>query len=254
MAAEHRIPRLILLAVERLLAVEPADRGGIEDRLGAGHRGEPGGLGIPLVPADERPHGESARGHAHEARITWGKIKLLVVVRVVRDVHLAIHAGRGAIGLEDHGGVVEEAGAPPLENAPHEHDVVRLRRGGEPVGERPGHHLGLGKLPVVLGLAGVFAGEELLEADDLGPLLRRRGDPGDGLNDVGLAIGGAGRLHEADADGGGRRRRGPGGALHTRHGTSGIPRREDVVPDRRKAKNSPVDGPSTTVFRLNDCP
>jgi hypothetical protein len=143
-------------------------------------------------------------------------------VRVVGDVHLAIHAGRRAVGIEDHGGVVKEPGAPPLEHAAHEHHAVRLGGGGQPVGERPGHRLGLGELPVVLGLAGILAGEEFLEADDLRPLLRRGGDAGDGLDDVGLAVGGAGRLHEADADGGGGRRRGLGRALHTRHGTSGI--------------------------------
>jgi hypothetical protein len=53
---------------------------------------------------------------------------------------------------------------------------------------------------VLLGLAGILAGEEFLEADDRGPLLRRRLDPGERLLDVHLAIARAGRLHEAEAD------------------------------------------------------
>ena len=33
----------------------PADRRGIEEDVGAFQSGQPGGFGIPLVPADERP-------------------------------------------------------------------------------------------------------------------------------------------------------------------------------------------------------
>ncbi|MFM8434949.1 MAG: hypothetical protein ACKOBP_06330, partial [Planctomycetia bacterium] len=61
MAAEHRVPRLVLLVVEFLLAIEPADRGGLEDHFGPGHRREPRRLGIPLFLAGERAHLERPR-------------------------------------------------------------------------------------------------------------------------------------------------------------------------------------------------
>src|SRR4029078_1120542 len=50
----NRFPRgLLLRAVLRFRRREPADGGGIEEDLRAAHRGEAGGLGIPLVPAHE---------------------------------------------------------------------------------------------------------------------------------------------------------------------------------------------------------
>ena len=198
MAAEHRVPRLVLGGVEILLAIEPADRGGIEDRLGAGHRRQPGGFGIPLIPADERPDGELRRRHAHEAGVAGGEIKLLVVVRVIGDVHLPVEPGLRAIGIEDHRGVVEEAGRAALEDARHDDDTMRLRGSGDALGERPGHDLRLREPPMLLCLAGILPGEQLLEADDVGPETRRLGDPGQGLRDIRLAVGGAARLDQPD--------------------------------------------------------
>src|SRR5262245_18252645 len=53
-AALHGLPGAVLaLAVFRLLVGMPADRGRVNEDLGALHGREPRGLGIPLVPADE---------------------------------------------------------------------------------------------------------------------------------------------------------------------------------------------------------
>ena len=58
----HGLPGVGLgLAVLGLLGGVPADRGGVEQDLGPLQRGQAGGLGIPLVPADERA----------DARRTW---------------------------------------------------------------------------------------------------------------------------------------------------------------------------------------
>ncbi len=46
-----------------------------------------------------------------EAEIARREIKLLVEKRVVRDVHLAVLAEIGAVGVDDRGGVVVDAGA-----------------------------------------------------------------------------------------------------------------------------------------------
>ena len=44
----------------------PADRGGIEEDLGALHRGEPRAFGEPLIPADQ--HADASRTLVFHAR------------------------------------------------------------------------------------------------------------------------------------------------------------------------------------------
>ena len=197
-APQHRVPGFILLPVQRFLAVEPADRRGIKEHLRAGHGRQPRGLRIPLVPADERPYLQPAGWHRHEAGVARREIKLLVVVRVVGDVHLAVEARSRTVTIEDHGRVVEEAVRSPLEHAPHEHDIVLACRRGEPLGERTGHGFSLGELSMVFGLAGILPCEEFLQTDHLRAAAGRRGDAFEGLRDVVIAVRRAGRLHQPD--------------------------------------------------------
>jgi hypothetical protein len=42
---------------------------------------------------------------------------------------------------------------------------------------------------MLLSLTGILAGEQLLEADDVGPEASRLGDPGQGLRDIRLPVG-----------------------------------------------------------------
>ena len=189
MATEHRVPRFVLRGAEILLAVEPADRGRVKDRLRAGHSRQPGGLGIPLIPADERTDGELRRRHAHEAGVAGSEVKLFVVVRVVGDVHLPVEPGLRAIDIEDHTGVVEQPRRAAFEDARHDDHAVRLCCRGDALGERSRHDLSLRKLRMLLRLTGILAGEQLLEADNVGPEARRLGDPGQGLRDIRLPVG-----------------------------------------------------------------
>ena len=83
------------LAELGLLGGVPADRRGIEEDLGPSEGRQPGGLGIPLVPADERAD-PGVRGLERlEPEVAGREVVLLVIERVVGDVHLAI-AARGA--------------------------------------------------------------------------------------------------------------------------------------------------------------
>ena len=92
-AAHARLPRRVLrLAVLGLLLRVPADRGRVEDHLRPLQRREPGRLGIPLVPADERADLRGRRGEDLEAEVAGREVELLEEERVVRDVHLAVEA------------------------------------------------------------------------------------------------------------------------------------------------------------------
>src|ERR1039457_7110933 len=71
----------------------PADGSGVEDGLRAAERSQAGGLGIPLVPADERADRSIGCRNRFESEVTGREVKLLVVERIVGDVHLAVNAG-----------------------------------------------------------------------------------------------------------------------------------------------------------------
>ena len=91
------------------LAGMPADGGGVEEDLRALQRGQPRGFGIPLVPADQHADLAVAGLPGAEAEVARREIELLVVKRVVRDVHLAVDAQQRAVGVNDRRGVVVDA-------------------------------------------------------------------------------------------------------------------------------------------------
>ena len=70
----------------------PADRRGIEQDLGALEGRQPGGFGIPLVPADEGADAGKRRVERLKTKVAGSEVILLVVERVVGNVHLAITA------------------------------------------------------------------------------------------------------------------------------------------------------------------
>ena len=94
-----------------------------------------------------------------------------------------------------------EPGRPPLEERADDHDAVLLRRGGQGLARRAGNRLGLGEPAMVLGLAEVGPGKQLLQADDIRPAPGCLGDSRERLLDVRLLGLRAGHLHEGDRDG-----------------------------------------------------
>ena len=144
-AALDQLPRLVLRRAElRLLRRVPADRGGIEQDLGALESGEPRGFGEPLVPAHQHadlcpPHRE-----ALEPEIAGGEVVLLVVERVVGDVHLAVTPTQRAVRVDDDGGVVVQARSAALEEGADHRDAVVGRGAAEGVGA--GSRDGLGQV------------------------------------------------------------------------------------------------------------
>ena len=109
-------PRIVLrLAVLRLLVGMPADRRRIEEHVRALQRRQPCALGIPLVPADQRAELAEVGLEGLEAQIAGREVELLVVERIVGDVHLAIDAVELAAAVDDGRSVVIDAGRAPLE-------------------------------------------------------------------------------------------------------------------------------------------
>ena len=84
-------PRIELRGAElRLLARMPADTGRIKNHLSTPERGDPRSLRIPLVPANLHADASVPGVEIWEAEIAGSEVKLFVIQRIVRDVHLAV--------------------------------------------------------------------------------------------------------------------------------------------------------------------
>src|SRR5690606_23106230 len=114
---------MLALAVRRLLLRMPTDRGRIDEQLGTLHRGEARGFGIPLVPADEHTELGGLRMPNFVAEIAGREVILLVVPRIVRDVHLAVLAEVTALAVEHRSRIVINARGTLLEQARDERDI-----------------------------------------------------------------------------------------------------------------------------------
>src|SRR5690349_5251739 len=100
MAAHHGFPGGVLARAVLLFFVrQPADGSWVKNDLSAGHGGEPSRFRIPLIPADAGADTAKAGVEAPKAQVTRREIKLLVVQRIVGDVHLAVHAELRSVGV-----------------------------------------------------------------------------------------------------------------------------------------------------------
>src|ERR1700735_1816857 len=134
MRALDRPPGLDLRGPELLfLRRVPSDRGRIEKDVGAEEAGDPRGLRVPLIPADQHtdlrvarlPDAKSVGGAGGRAsfilrRIARREVVLLVEERVIRNVHLAVDAEERAIGVDDRGRIAVDARGLPLGKREHE--------------------------------------------------------------------------------------------------------------------------------------
>ena len=145
----------LLGAVRRLFLRVPADRRRVEEDIRALQRGEASSLGIPLVPAHERPDSSHARVERAKPEVAGREIVFLVVGRVVRDVHLAVHARHPPIDVDRRGAVVVQSGSPALEDGRDDDHPRLLRRLPERVRARSGDRLGEIEHASVFGLGEV---------------------------------------------------------------------------------------------------
>jgi hypothetical protein len=104
------------------------------------------------------------------AEVAGSEIELLVVERIVGNVHLAIDAAERAIGIEDRGRVVIEAGGALLEERSDQHDFILQGSGGELLRTRTGDRLREIEQSRVFPLTEILRLEEFGEADDVGAL------------------------------------------------------------------------------------
>ena len=222
--AVHRLPGGELrLPVLGLLRRMPADRRRVEEDVGPGERREPRCFRVPLVPADERADPPVCGVERLEAEVARREVELLVVERVVRNVHLPVAPAEAPVGVEDRGGIVVDAGGAPLEHRGDDDGACLAGDSSECLGGRSRDRFGEVEAGWVLALTEVWQAEELGEADDGGAAPRRFAHLRRRLGEVLGRVGGAAHLREADAE---SRRRAhartlpaPGRGVNRRRGT-----------------------------------
>ena len=200
------LPGVILALAELdLLAGMPADGRGKEERLGTLERGNACPFGIPLVPADKRADGAGGGLLRQEAKIAGREVELLVVQRIVGNVHLAIDRGdvvrRGAGVVQNGGRVVIQPRSAALEERGDDNELVLANDFTERRSRRAGDGLGDIEERVLFALAEVLRAEELRQADEFSPVLGGLAHAGHGLREVSLGGGDAGHLDEGNAGG-----------------------------------------------------
>ncbi len=183
-----------------LLGGMPADRRGVEEDLGAAQGRQAGRLGVPLVPADEGPHAGVCGLERQESQVAGREVILLVIERVVGDVHLAVASPERAIGIEDDRGVVIDAGRAALEHRA-DHDHARLvRQPGQRLGGRTGDRLGEIESRGVLDLAEILRAEQFRQTGDLRTAIGRGAEQCRRPAQVILRVVRASHLDQADGE------------------------------------------------------
>ena len=114
------------------------------DRTGSGRPAARSGGRLRDTTGPSRPACPRGRRgvESAEAQVAGSEVILFVVQRVVGDVHLAVEAAQGAVGVKKDGRVVIDAGRALLEQRRDQDDPQLLGQGGQPVRDRAGNGLG----------------------------------------------------------------------------------------------------------------
>src|SRR5262249_30407320 len=151
----------------RFLVRMPADAGGIEDDLRTAQRGHARAFRVPLIPADLYADFSVLGLEIREAKIAGCEVELLVVKRVVGNVHLAIFPEEAAVGVKHGAGVVIYAGCAALEKRSDDYDFSFLRDLRKRFCRGSGNRFGEIEKGSVFLAAEVFAAKQFVKRDDL---------------------------------------------------------------------------------------
>ena len=184
MTALYELPGVALtgLFLGRVAALI-ADSGGIDEYVCSSECHQTGTLGIPLIPADL--HAElSYRGlYGAETEVSGSEIELLVVGRVIGDVHLAMETCNSAVTLEHNSRIMIESWSTALEEAGDEDNSMFAGKVAKEGCRWAGY--GFCEIEVVNGLhlAEIRGIVKLLQDNEFGTASR---DVSDGVGDVGF--------------------------------------------------------------------
>ena len=187
--------------VQRRVVRFRADRGRIEQRLGAHQRHRPRRLGKPLVPADSDAHPPEPRVPDAEAGVAGAEVVFLLVAWPIGDVALAIDAQQRAVGVGHHQ-AVEIVRPFALEDRDRQHDAKFARQRRQRLDARMlAPRMRFGEPALLLGDAEIGPLEQLGRQDHLRAQRRGLADQRLGPGDIGRQIVAVGRLERGQGQG-----------------------------------------------------
>src|SRR4029079_5907351 len=212
MRALRGLPRFELALAEFFfLGRVPANCSWIKQYLGAKERRDSRSFRIPLIPADQdsdlcvlriphaKPAGSLVLSIVRDIGVAWCEIIFLVEERIIRDVHLPVHAEEFSVGVDDSCGIAIDTGGLSLENGNDQNHVQLLRDLLHSLDRWSWNWLGDVEALALLRFAEVGSVEELLQADDLGTAGGSFPNAVSRAVDVGVGVGGHSLLDQSDS-------------------------------------------------------
>ena len=196
----NRLPGIVLRCPVLLFLVGmPANSRRIKQHIGSLQRGDACTLRIPLVPAHQRANLPRRRIERAKTQVAGREIELLVVQRIVRDVHFAVQSRNRSVIFENRRRVVIEPRGAPLEQRRYDDDLLLPCHRAQLLRARPGNRLGQIEQRDILALTKILRAKQLRQADDIRALPRRLPHALRGLLQIGVRIRSAAHLHQPDA-------------------------------------------------------
>src|SRR5580700_10160186 len=177
----------------------PADRGGIKEHRRALQRRQACALRKPLVPANQRAQAADAGIESAKSEIPRSEIKLFVIERIVGDVSLAVEAAERAVGIENGGGVVIDAGCALLKQRRNQDDAMLPRRRRKFFAAGAGDGFGQVEQRMIFALTKILALEQFGQADDLRSASGGVAHAFQSLGEILFRLGAARHLHQGHA-------------------------------------------------------
>src|ERR1700682_2756257 len=103
----HNMPGVVLSFTQFFLLIwMPANSCRIKKHLRSLQRSQPRAFGIPLVPANQGSYSAHLRIKRLETEVARSEVILFVIKRIVRNVHLAVHAAQASVCVKHYRGIV----------------------------------------------------------------------------------------------------------------------------------------------------
>jgi hypothetical protein len=134
-----------------------------------------------------------------KSKIAWGKVKFLVIKRIIGNVHLAIFSEQFSVAVDDYRGVVIDARAAFLEERRDDHDAILPRDIAQCRCGSSGNFFSEFEVFVIFCLAEILRLEKFRQTNDLRALLGGIADESDCPREIFLWLYAASHLDERDS-------------------------------------------------------
>ena len=192
MATLHRPPGVELptLFVARI-GMLPTDGGGIDKQIRTTKGHQSSGLRVPLIPANQYAKTTHGGRYGPEVEVAGREVELLVVRRIVRDVHFAVPPCYRSVFFDHDGRIVVNPRCTTLKERQHEHHTTRTSYLAKVRGRGSGDRFSHVEDGGVLRLTEIEAVVQLLKHHELGTFSGTRPDS---VRKAGDVVGRVGRV------------------------------------------------------------